>query len=189
MACGQSQIPDEAEVKIDSYQQSKADFHVELARLITGKAYENVVNGYLCREPKAAAKSILPAALGLASPLPIVKSFTAFDNFFYIGVEFVGSWVLKKQVGLILFDAMFNEKDADDIIEEGILKLGINPADLKHIVISHGHFDHYSGVRYFQDKYNSTVWMGSKDWSTMEAGLDDPGSDFWRVSCLRKCRC
>jgi hypothetical protein len=91
VACGQSQIPDEAEVKIDSYQQSKADFDVESARLIAGKTYENVVNGYLRREPKAAAKSILPAALGLASPVPIVKLFTTFDNLFYIGVEFVGS--------------------------------------------------------------------------------------------------
>ncbi|MFQ3199590.1 MAG: metallo-beta-lactamase class B [Zhongshania sp.] len=49
---------------------------------------------------------------------------------------------------------MFNEKDADDIIEEEIIKPGINPADIKHIVISHGYFDHYGGMRYFQDKYN-----------------------------------
>jgi metallo-beta-lactamase class B len=178
VACGQSQTPNEAEANIDSYQQSKADFLVESARLIAGKQFESVVDGYLCREPKDAAKSILPAALALASPIPIVKSFTAFDNLFYIGVEFVGSWVLKTSDGLILFDTMFNEKDAENIIEDGIRKLGMDPANIKHIVISHGHFDHYGGVRYFQDKYNATVWMGKEDWLTMEAGEDDRGSDF-----------
>ncbi len=178
VACGQTQLPDEAEAVADPYQLAKADFLVASARLIAGEEYKNVVDGFLCQAPKDAVKQLLPAVLALASPIPFVKSFTAFDNLFYIGVEFVGSWVLKTNDGLILIDAMFNEKDAENIIEDGIRKLGMDPAEIKHIVISHGHFDHYGGVRYFQDKYNAKVWMGSEDWLTMEAGEDDRGSAF-----------
>lgn len=92
----------------------------------------------------------------------------AFDQLYYIGNS-VGTWLLKTSDGIIMFDAMNSAADAENIIEPGMRELGLDPADIKFIVIMHGHADHFGGVKHFQDRYNARVLAGPRDWDTMEA--------------------
>ena len=63
-------------------------------------------------------------------------------------------WVVKTSEGLILHDTAFDYMVQDQIVA-GLKKLGLDPADIKYIIISHGHTDHYLGARYLQDTYKA----------------------------------
>jgi metallo-beta-lactamase class B len=97
-------------------------------------------------------------------------AFKAFDQLYYVGNAFVGSFALTTPKGIILFDTMWDDQDAKDIIEPGLRKLGLNPADIKYIIVTHGHIDHWGGAKYFQDKYKSRVMQSAIDWVLTEGG-------------------
>jgi metallo-beta-lactamase class B len=55
-------------------------------------------------------------------------------------------------------------------VEGGLKKLGLDPANVKYLIVTHGHADHSGGTRYLQDKYRPRVVMGAKDWDLVERG-------------------
>jgi len=58
----------------------------------------------------------------------------------------------------------------------GFQKLGLNPANVKIILVGHGHADHFGGSRYMQDHYGSKVYIAAADWNVMEnAGAQKKG--------------
>src|ERR1044071_541973 len=65
-----------------------------------------------------------------------------FDNLYYVGKTDVGAWILKTSDGLVLFDTLNNPEEASNIIEPGMRKLGLDPAQVKLVVLTHSHNDH-----------------------------------------------
>lgn len=84
-----------------------------------------------------------------------------FDNLSFIGTANVGCFLLETSEGLILLDCM-NPGDAE-YVEQGIKDLGKNPADLKYVLITHGHGDHYGDADYFRDKYGAKLYLSKTD--------------------------
>ena len=105
----------------------------------------------------------------------LAKPVKMFDQLWYIGDYFVGVLVLKTSAGLIMWDAMWTEDQAEKIIEPGMRSLGLNPADVKHIIVTHGHSDHWGGTKRFQDKYGTQVHMGPEDWEVTVRSPAGPG--------------
>lgn len=95
------------------------------------------------------------------------EPFKIFDNFYFIGVDFVSSYLIVTSDGLIVIDALFH--DYGDYLPGNIEKLGFNPEDVEYILITHGHHDHYGGAAYLQDKMRATVGAAEKDWELMES--------------------
>lgn len=93
----------------------------------------------------------------------VVAPIRAFDNLFYVGNRFVGAWALKTSAGIILFDAMWSEEEAATIIEPGLRSLGLDPAEIRWLVITHGHLDHSGGAAHFQRAYGTKIALGSPD--------------------------
>lgn len=93
----------------------------------------------------------------------VVAPIRAFDDLFYVGNRFVGVWALKTSAGIILFDAMWSEQDAKTIIEPGLRSLGLDPADIKYLVITQGHLDHSGGAKHFHDAYGARILAGAPD--------------------------
>ena len=76
--------------------------------------------------------------------------------------------------GIILIDTMFNYAVEAEIVE-GMKKLGLNPADIKYLVISHAHGDHDEGAKLIQDRYGARVIMGAPDWDSIAQVKNKPG--------------
>ena len=74
-----------------------------------------------------------------------------FDHAWWAGSKAVGSIIIDTGDGLILIDTGSNSLEAE-WIAKSIEKIGLNPADIRLIVISHEHFDHYGGLSYFKEK-------------------------------------
>jgi metallo-beta-lactamase class B len=96
----------------------------------------------------------------------------AFDNLYFVGSKWVSSWAITTSAGIILIDAMDNEEEAARIVEGGLKTLGLDPAQVKTILVTHGHGDHYGGASYFAKKYNSRIVASEADWTMMETKLE-----------------
>lgn len=73
-------------------------------------------------------------------------------NFYFLGTGVVAAWAVDTSAGNILIDTLDNRSEVDRYIVGGMRKLGLDPARIKIIIVSHGHKDHYGGARYLQAK-------------------------------------
>ncbi len=92
-----------------------------------------------------------------------IAPFKIFDNVYYVGDQWVSAYVIKTSEGLILIDTL--EGGFGPWISQGVKSLGLNPADIKYVFVTHGHSDHVGGARYIQSQYGSKVVMTSADYA------------------------
>jgi metallo-beta-lactamase class B len=114
-----------------------------------------------------------PFSLEDLMKIPAPPPGKAFDNLYFVGSKWVSSWAIAASDGsIILIDAMDNGEEAARIVEGGLKSLGLDPAKVKTIIITHGHGDHYGGANYFTQKYGSRVVASDIDWTMMETKLE-----------------
>ncbi len=101
-----------------------------------------------------------------------VAPFQIFDNLYYVGIEWVSCYLLVTTDGLILIDSLYG--DHIDTAIDGIRSLGYDPADLKYVLATHGHFDHAGGAARFQETYGARVGMTEADWELAETPPGNP---------------
>jgi metallo-beta-lactamase class B len=100
-----------------------------------------------------------------------------FDNLYMLTTKTNSAWAVKTSEGIILIDTLFGYA-AQDAIVDGLKRAGLNPADIKYIVVSHAHGDHDGSVKFLQDAYNARVIMGPKDWELSARQTDPPRKDI-----------
>ncbi len=86
-----------------------------------------------------------------------------FDNLYFIGTKVHNAWALQTSEGLIVIDSLYAYAAKDEQID-GLRKIGLNPATMKYLIISHGHGDHHGGAKLLQDEFGPRVVMGGPDW-------------------------
>ncbi len=86
-----------------------------------------------------------------------------FDDLYFVGTPFVGTIVLKTEEGLVLIDTMNTKKDGEDIIFPGLKELGLDPKDIKKIILTHGHIDHYGAAKFIKEQTGCEVYMTEID--------------------------
>ena len=59
-----------------------------------------------------------------------------FDNLYWVGNLRNNSWVIKTNAGLIVLDTLFHYTVEPEIVD-GIKKLGMDPRDIKYVLITH----------------------------------------------------
>lgn len=91
-----------------------------------------------------------------------------FDNLIFLGSNRWNSWALTTSAGIILFDALADDVEAQRYIIDGLKQIGLDPAQIKYLVVMHGHGDHYGGARLIQEKYGTRVVMGETEWGVLE---------------------
>jgi len=96
-----------------------------------------------------------------------IEPFKVFDNLYHVGPCYVSVWLLTTPQGDILFDSA-QEPFVDKVIEN-IRKVGVNPRDIKYILINHGHLDHAGGAARLQELTGARVAAVAEDWTMIEA--------------------
>lgn len=102
-----------------------------------------------------------------------------FDNLVFLGNAFSTAWAVKTDAGIILIDTQSNEAEARRDIEGGLQSVGLNPADIRYIVISHGHGDHSGGARYLVQKYRPKLVISRIDWNTSRDPVRGIQAEGW----------
>ena len=86
-----------------------------------------------------------------------------FDNLYMLTTQMNSAWAVKTSEGIILIDSLYGYAAQDEIVD-GMKKLGLDPADIKYLVLSHAHGDHDGSVKFLQDTYHPHVILAPKDW-------------------------
>jgi len=150
---------------------SEIDAHIAAARTAAGQDYRaTFVNLCLPSAPRGGGPG--PAGRGEPAPPPTpdranwyAAPFKVFDNLYWLGTRQHSSWALQTSAGIIIIDTNFAWATEPEIIE-GLTKLGLNPRDIKYVVISHAHGDHDQGAAELQKRYGAQVVMGAPDWES-----------------------
>jgi metallo-beta-lactamase class B len=149
------------------------DQYVEDARRIAGEDLKFLMP--VCNpQPavRAAPSAAMDESLAKLINQPAPAPGQAFDNLYYVGATWVSAWVLKTSEGLILIDALNNKKEAAELIEGGMRRLGLDPAQIRYVLVTHGHGDHYGGAQMIAERYGARVVASEIDWKMMETGLE-----------------
>lgn len=148
------------------------DSHVAAAKAAAGQDHTGLFNR-ICAAPAPAPASPRPAAAPPPGPpgppgTPDRSTWHAepakvFDNLYFVGEIEYSAWAVNTSAGIILVDAIFDYSVEDEVVN-GLRKLGLDPANIKYVVISHAHRDHVGGARLLQERYGARVIMSAADW-------------------------
>ncbi len=73
-----------------------------------------------------------------------VAPFKAFDNVHFVGVCWVSAWLITDPAGDVLIDTL-HEPHLDTLLAN-LAAVGAKMADIRYVLITHGHFDHAAGA-------------------------------------------
>lgn len=89
------------------------------------------------------------------------KPFKVIKNVYFVGNTWVSVYLIDTPEGLILIDCAYEENLY--LLIDSIRGLGFDPKDIRHLLISHGHFDHCGAARQLQEMSNCEIWINEKD--------------------------
>jgi metallo-beta-lactamase class B len=105
---------------------------------------------------------------------PPIEPTRIFDNVYAIGNSGTVVYVVKTSAGLVMIDAL-GANQVESVLLPGFKALGLDPAQVKAIVVGHGHADHFGGSAYMQEHFGSKVYISAADWTLMENPLPARG--------------
>jgi metallo-beta-lactamase class B len=159
----------------------EAEAHVAAAKAIAASVPENAkydldyryMFDSLCTQPKPTTAAQDAAALNQPAnlqPRPsaewYVEPARVFDNLYYLGTKTDSIWAVTTSAGIILIDADYHW-NVEELVVGGMKKVGLDPANIKYLIITHAHVDHYGGAKYIQDHFHPRLLMSEADWNVV----------------------
>jgi metallo-beta-lactamase class B len=161
-------------------QNPEIDAHVAAAKAAVGRDHQVLFTSLCSAEPSGpGTRRGGPAPSSATAPAPApgppaketwhAEPVKVFDNLYFLGMKEFSAWAVTTSEGIIVIDSLF-DYSVDDEIAEGLKKVGLDPAKIKYVVISHGHSDHSGGAKYLQDSYKARVLLSAADWDLLDRG-------------------
>ena len=97
---------------------------------------------------------------------PVIEPTRVFDNLYVIGRTSTAVWVVTTSAGTVLIDSGYADQ-LESVLLPGMKALGLDPAQVKYVIVGHGHGDHFGGAAYFQQR-GARVVMAGPDWDLIE---------------------
>ncbi len=95
------------------------------------------------------------------------ESAQVFDNLYFVGGRIHSSWALTTSEGIIIIDTVY-PYNSEELIIGGLERAGLDPRDIRYVIISHAHGDHVGGAQILQGRFGAEVVMGEADWELIE---------------------
>lgn len=73
-----------------------------------------------------------------------IEPYRVFDNVWYVGIRWVSSYAIRTEEGVILVDTL-HEPFVGKLLSN-LKAAGVKPAEIKYVLMTHGHFDHVGGA-------------------------------------------
>ena len=137
--------------------QGTLEDHLARAKSAAGSRWADAAN-YFCAETATANRPTDPA----------IEPTRLFDNLSVVGSVGTAVYIVETSEGLILIDAGYPEQ-IQSVLLPGLKALGFDPAKVRYIIVLHGHSDHFGAARYFQDTYQTKVFLSAPDWDLLDA--------------------
>jgi metallo-beta-lactamase class B len=142
--------------------------HVAAARDAAGKEHAGMVER-LCPMPGSQSRPNRPPPPQGTPPRESwhAEPVKVFDNFYFVGMTEFSAWAVTTSAGIIVIDPIFDYSVEDEVVE-GLRKLGLNPTDIRYVLVSHGHGDHAGGAKLLQERYKARVLLAAADWDLLD---------------------
>lgn len=98
---------------------------------------------------------------------PLLPATRIFDNLYVIGRAGTAVFAVSTSEGVVLIDAGYADQ-LESVLLPGLREVGLDEANVRYILLGHGHADHYGGAAYFQQKYGTRIAMAGADWDLVE---------------------
>jgi metallo-beta-lactamase class B len=119
--------------------------HIAAAKAAAGP-HGNILQS-LCLAPSAGPTTTPPARTAPERSTWHVEPVKVFDNLYFVGEKEYSSWAVTTSEGIILLDTIWDYSVEDEIVG-GLKKLGLDPAQIKYALVTHGHIDHVGGAKF-----------------------------------------
>lgn len=145
-----------------------ADAHIAAAKAAAGSDHLAVFNSLCMATEERASSNPTPRASAAPAAPPDrakwhVEPVKVFDNLYYLGQSEYSAWAVTTSAGIIVIDALFDYSVEDEIVN-GLTTLGLDPKNIKYVIVSHAHSDHAGGAKLLQDRFGAHVLMSAADW-------------------------
>lgn len=115
-----------------------------------------------------------------------VEPFQVSPRTYYVsGQKWVGAYIIDTGAGLILLDTGIAESAY--MMVDSIYKLGYKMSDIKYILISHAHLDHFGGAAIMQHLTGAELYMSKEDEEFMIKVPEETElpHDMWHVQHIK----
>ncbi len=99
-----------------------------------------------------------------------VKPFKIFGNLYFVGTEPASTHLIDTGDGLILIDTGYQHSLY--LVINNIWELGFSPYDIKYLIHTHGHIDHFGGTRALVELTGAKTVIGRPDEDYANGKLD-----------------
>ena len=106
------------------------------------------------------------AAFYAAPSIEYIEPFKMADDLYYVGDKLVCVHLIRTDEGLILLDAGY--PCTRHLLMASIVRLGFDPADVRWIILTHAHFDHFGAANDFRNLYGTKVALSAADAASMQ---------------------
>src|ERR1019366_4765270 len=72
------------------------------------------------------------------------------DNLYFLGTKIHSAWALVGSQGIIVIEALFDYAAREEV-HDGLKKVGLDPKNVKYVILSHAHGHHDGGAPLLQD--------------------------------------
>lgn len=127
----------------------------------------------------------MPSDLGFWLNLPkaqYVEPWSPFDNVDFVGICWVSAWLVHTDDGTVLIDTLYGP--FRQTLIDNIAKTGTELADIKYVLMTHGHFDHVGGAAMLKPLLpNATFVMTRRGWAAAlaSAAASQGGPREWQM--------
>ena len=83
------------------------------------------------------------------------------DNLYFLGTKIHSAWAIVGSQGIIVIEALFEYAARDEILD-GLKKVGLDPKNVKYVILSHAHADHDGGPCYCRTLFRAPIIYGAE---------------------------